>query len=320
MIKVKKKHILSFAVSLLLLIVLFSRANFSEIFSILARANLSLVALGAFCAFTVLGLRLVRWKFFLDSYKLRIKKMDLVSTYLASQFLANLTPARIGEASRAYFLKRRYKTSFFYMIPAVLIERFIDTAVLLLISLVFFAFFSFFVSTGLKLMLFIVSFLLLALLIIILNKKLAGWSSKQFFRLFSFIALVKKVRPELEKKMENFYKGLVTLKSMKTFQIFVLTCLCYVFEGAILYLAALSLSGPYLPYTFAVGFMALAWIGGALSTLPGGIGSMDTILFALLLLIGFAAPLALSITILYRFISFVLAVSFCSIFFFRETR
>jgi len=316
----KKRHIISFAISLILLLVLFSRVNFSEVFSILARANSLYIALGALCSFTVLGLRLVRWQIFLDAYKLKINRFDSASSYLASQFLANLTPARIGEASRAYFLKRRYKTSFFYMIPAVLIERFIDTAVLLLISLVFFAFFSFFVSTELKLMLLMVSFLLLALLIIILNKRLAGWSSKQFFRLFSFISLVKKVRPELEKKMENFYKGLVTLKSMKTFQIFVLTCLCYVFEGAILYLAALSLSGPYLPYTFAVGFMALAWIGGALSTLPGGIGSMETILFALLLLIGFAAPLALSITILYRFVSFVLAVSFCSIFFFREAR
>ena len=316
----KKRHIISFAISLVLLLVLFSRVDFSEVSSILSRANPFYISLGAICAFTVLSLRLTRWQVFLDAYKLKIKKFDSASSYLASQFLANLTPARIGEASRAYFLKRRYKTSFFYIIPAVLIERFIDTAVLLLVSLVFFAFFSFFVSTALQLMLLIVSFLLLVFLVVLMDKSLAAWSSKQFFRLFSFIRVVRKVKPDLEKKMENFYKGLSALKSMKSFQIFVLTCLCYVFEGAILYLAALSLSGPYLPYTFAVGFMALAWIGGALSTLPGGIGSMEAILFTLLLLIGFAAPLALSITILYRFVSFVLAVSFCSIFFFRETR
>jgi hypothetical protein len=317
----KKRNVISFAISLILLLVLFSRVDLSQISRILAGANPLYLVGGAICALTVLGLRLARWQVFLEAYKLKnIKRIDIVSSYLASQFLANLTPARVGEVSRAYFMKRRHKTSFFYIVPAVLIERFIDTAVLLLTALVFFAFFSFFVSTTLQLMLLIVSFILLAFLVVILNKRLATWSFKQFFAVFSFIPLVKKVRPELQKKMENFYKGLVALKSMKTFQIFILTCMCYVFEGAILYLTALSLPGPYLPYTFAVGFMALAWIGGALSTLPGGIGSMEAVLFALLMLIGFAAPLALSIAILYRFVSFVLAVSFCSIFFFREAR
>jgi len=316
----KKRHVLSFTISLILLLILFSRVDFSEVSSILSRANPLYISLGAICAFAVLGLRLVRWQVFLDAYKLKINKFDSVSSYLASQFLANLTPVRIGEASRAYFLKRRYKTSFFYIIPAVLIERFIDAVVLLSISLAFFAFFSFFVSTALQLMLLITSLMLLAFLVVLIKKSLATWFSKQFFRIFGFIQSVKKVKPGLEKKMDNFYKGLSALKSMKTFQVFTMTGLCYAFEGAILYLVAISLSGPYLPYTFAVGFMALAWIGGTLSTLPGGIGSMEAILFTLLLLIGFTAPLALSITILYRFVSFVLAVSFCSIFFFRETR
>jgi uncharacterized protein (TIRG00374 family) len=320
--KLKKRQIVSFIISLLLLLILFSRADFFQTFSTISKANVFLVLLGIVCSFTILASRLVRWQIFMDIYKLKISRFNLISTYLASQFVANLTPARVGEVTRLYFMKKKCKTSFFYLFPAVLVERFIDIVMLLIIALAFFTLYSFFVSIALQFALLFTSCALVAFLFVILRKNLALWLSNYMLGLFKFIPAVKKLKPQITDKMNKFYNGFSKMKTARIvhfLEIFLLTALCYALEGAILYLVALSLSG-HLPYSFAVGFIALAVLGGAISTLPGGLGSFEAILFALLVFNGFAEPLALSITVLYRFISFAIIVLFCSIFFFRETR
>jgi uncharacterized protein (TIRG00374 family) len=320
--KLKKRQIVSFIISLVLLIVLFSRADFFQIMANISKANVLFILLGIVCSFTILASRLVRWRIFMNIYKLKISRFNLISTYLASQFVANLTPVRVGEVARLYFMKKKCKTSFFYLLPAILVERFIDVVVLLIIALAFFTLYSFFVSTALQFALLLTSCVLIAFLFVILRKTLAMRLSNYLLGLFKFIPAVKKLKPQITDKMNKFYNGFSKMKTARMvhfLEIFLLTVLCYALEGAILYLATVSLSA-HLPYSFAVGFIALAVLGGAISTLPGGLGSFEAILFALLVFNGFAEPLALSIAVLYRFISFAMIVLFCSIFFFRETR
>lgn len=318
--RIRKRHVISFAISIILLVLLFYKANFSEVISAISKANVTYILFAIICAFTVLGLRLLRWQILLSSYKLKMRRFDVVSSYLASQFLANLTPARVGDVSRPYFLKKRYRTSFFRILPAVVVERFIDAVVLLIISLAFFAFFSFRVSQTFQAMLLLFSLLLLMILIVILKENFALRISNHLLKIFGFVKFVNKLKPEIKRKVGNFYRGLSTIHLTKSFQVLIITFFCYVFEGAILYFAALALLGSPISFPFAVGFVSLAIIGGAISTLPGGLGSLEAILFALLMLIGFSDSIAFSITILYRFVSFVIIVSFCSLFFFREAR
>ena len=94
------KYVLSFGVSALLFVILFTQVDLDKVISIIEGASLPLVLICV--ALTVLNMlfKVVRWKFFLDVYTLKVKKIDVVSTYLASLFLGNIVPARIGEISR----------------------------------------------------------------------------------------------------------------------------------------------------------------------------------------------------------------------------
>jgi len=315
-----KRDITLFGASLALVLLLFYNANVSDVISILSRANMLFVLAATGFSFTVVGLRLIRWQVFLDAYKLKMGKFDGVSSYLASLFLANLTPGRFGDVSRSYFIKKRSRAPFFYVLPAVIVERFIDAAVLLFIAVLFSLAFSLYVPTLLRAMLILTGLILSFVLVVLSKKEFAVKSSTHLLRMFSFIRTVKELRPKVNKLITNFYMGMAKLKSMKSFQIVFLTFLCFAFEGGILYFSVLALSSSGLSYIFAIGIVSLAILGGILSTLPGGIGSMEAIIFALLVVAGFESSIALSIALLYRFASYAVIVPFCSIFFFRETR
>ena len=145
------------------------------------------------------------------------------------------------------------------------------------------------------------------------------WGRRRPFLLFGFIPFVKRVGPKVKKMLDNFYKGVGELRSARFVEIIILTLITWLGEATILYLAAVSL-GVQINFVYCVGFYALATLGGVLSSLPGGLGSFEAVVFALLVFIGYPEPISLSIALLYRFLSFGIGISFSAIFFFREIK
>jgi len=316
-----KRNILPFLISIAILVLLVYNTDMNQVFQIIQNADLLFLLAALLMTFSVMLSRIARWRLFLNAYKFKIKNIDVASSFLASQLLANFTPARLGEASRPYFLKRRYKISFFNLLPSVIVERFLDLIALLILSLLFFIFYSSFVSTILQIVLILTFFLLVLLILVILNKTIALKLMNSFFRILSFVKFVKKLKPKVNDMALNFFKGISSLKFARFGQITLITFLSWIFESAILYFTVLALVSNYqFNFMFAVGFICLSMLGGVISALPGGIGSVEAIIYAFFLLIGFSAPLSLSIVISYRFISFFISNIFFYAFFLREAR
>jgi len=319
--KVKMRNLIPFLVSLAILAVLVYNTNIGQVAAIIASADMSYILLGIIATVSIMLLRAVRWKMFLDAYRLKIKFIDIASSFLASQFLANFTPGRVGEASRPYFLKKRYKVSFFHLLPPVIVERFLDLIVLLILSAIFFIAYSSFASNVLKVVLVLTAVILIVLILVILKKAVAMKLMGLFFKTFSFIKAVRKLKPKINKIASNFFKGVGTLKFARLGPITAITFLTWILESAILYFSVLALvPGANISFIYAIGFLCLAMLGGVVSSLPGGIGSVEAILFAFFLLMHLSAPLSLSIVILYRFVSFFISTIFFTIFFIREAR
>ena len=319
--RIRKRDILPFLISFGILGVLLYNTDLQQVVETIQGADLVLLLAALVMTFSVMVSRVVRWKLFLDAYKLKIKPIDIASSFLASQFLANFTPARVGEASRPYFLKKRYKVSFFNLLPPVIVERFLDLITLLILSVLFLLFYSRFVSGILQAVLLLTFALLIALILVVLKKSVALKFVNLFFRLFSFIRAIRKMKPKISKMVSNFFLGVQTMKFARLGPIGFITLLSWIFESAILYFVVLALTGTYdFNFMYAVGFLCLAMLGGVVSSLPGGIGSVEAILFAFFLLIHFSAPLGLSVVLLYRFISFVISTGFFTIFFAREMK
>jgi hypothetical protein len=309
------KYVLSFGVSALLFVILFTQVDLDKVISIIEGASLPLVLICV--ALTVLNMlfKVVRWKFFLDVYTLKVKKIDVVSTYLASLFLGNIVPARIGEISRPYFLKKRYKTSFFHLLPVILVERFLDMTALLIVAMLFLLFFSFFVSELLKIAM-ILTFLIMFLALAIMLKK--PWMKKLTSSVFHLLSMKKHLR-KIDGMIDKFYAGLAKMRSVNFAPILLMTLASMLCEVFILYFAALSL-GLSLDLAVAFGFLSLSLLGGTISSLPGGLGSAEAILFTLFVLLGVNASMALSAALLTRFLSYFMAVLFSFPFFIREVK
>jgi uncharacterized protein (TIRG00374 family) len=141
-----------------------------------------------------------------------------------------------------------------------------------------------------------------------LVKKILGFGS----------ALLRKKLP-VEKKLKSFYEGFGKTKHANLPVIVFLTVVEWLLDICILWIAAFSL-GINLPFIFCMGVYAISTLGGVVSSLPGGLGSLEIILFGFFLTYGISEPLSLSIALLYRFISLGGGLVFCSIFLFREVK
>src|SRR3989344_2926403 len=205
---VKKKHVLYFLASFAILALVLYQADLGKVAGVLSKARLELVFLGFVLTVANLFCKVVRWKTFTDAHKIKISWLDNASTYLASLFIANVTPARVGEATRPLLMKKRVKAaSFFGLLPAIIIERFMDM-LFLLITLAFFLFaVSFTLDDAFRYALVLIGFVMLFVLFILLNKSLAKTVVNAVFRVFSFLEIARKARPKINELMERFYTG-----------------------------------------------------------------------------------------------------------------
>lgn len=309
----KKRYVISFLISLAILVYLAYQVDISRVGEIISGADMFFVSLAFVGLIASLSLKIVRWGFFLNLYKKKVKPKDVASSLLASLFIANVTPARVGEVSRPYFLKKKYKTSFFEILPSIIIERFLDLIILLIYSVLFLLFFSIYASETMKFVLILISFVVVFGLLLLTRKKWIKFFVKKVFGLLS----LRKYKTKIDQMIDRFYKGFLKLKSMKLFYVVLITSLIWLSESTIFFLSlnALSIS---IPFIFCVGFISIAVLGGTLSSLPGGLGSTEAILFIFLVSVPIAEAAAFSAIILYRFISLGLGLLISSPFFFKE--
>jgi uncharacterized protein (TIRG00374 family) len=297
------------------------RADLGAVAAVLGSANPLLLPLGVALLAAEMGLKILRWRLFLKAYGMRVRSMDIVSSYLAGSFLANVTPGHVGEAVRPYFLKKRYKgTSFFRLLPIIIVERFLDVVTMLAFAAMFLLFFSFYVSNAMKVVMLAVFLLLIAAVFIITCKPLACRVANGCFSLFSPIRAVRRAKPRINRILGNFYTGIASMHPAVLTKALGLTVVAWLLDGLILFSVASLLAPGTLTFLHCLGFLSFAMLGGMVSSLPGGLGSFEAIMFAFFLLLGFAEPLALSITLLYRFIAYGLGVTASGLFFIREMR
>jgi len=315
--KLQKRYLVSFGVSVLILLFLLTSVDIQQVVSILENANMPYVIFGMFLTLMSISCKVIRWKFFLDAYKLKIKWSDVWSIFLAAHFLANTTPARVGEASRPYFLKRRYKTSYFHLLPTIILERVLDVLILLVYSLVFLLFFYLFASFFIQMALLVITLILLFVILVFFKRSIANYALSIFFRMFGFIRFISKLKPRAKRFIYNFYEGVTKVKSASFVKIIFFTALPWLIESFTFFIAALSL-GVNLPMIYCVGFISLAVLGGTLSSLPGGLGSTELILFGFLVFTGLSQPMSLSITLLYRLMTFWTGALLSAFFFLKE--
>jgi len=313
----KKRDGVLIGVGIIVILALMWWAGIEETIELIIRADLRFLLLALLMQVFATLAWIFRWRIFLKRAEVVVRTRDILIATLVGVFANNLTPgARAGgEPARMYVITKRSDSTYGQVFATIMADRILDVIPILLFTLVAF---KYALSLKIKLLLSVLSLSTAVLLMIVFISLLISLNENLAFKLLSKITnLGKRIFPErfagIESKIEERLR-----KSILEFrETFLELSKDPVVMGKTLFYS-LALWGFMLLRTYfvfeSVGYhleiykilmVQMAGIAlGMISILPGGVGVTEAVNSALYLSLRISKSLAVSATVLDRFISF----------------
>lgn len=290
---------LSFFVGLFILALILYFSGITEVVHIILSSNLNFIFLAILCFSFSVFLKSLRWLYFLKSVKINVPYSHAFYSFNSAMFFGNLVPMKALEVLRGYFLKLKFGTSFSKTIPVVLTERALDVFVYILFSITTIQTISKLIPTHVTMLAFIgmLFFLTISILtLFILNNKKLMFT---LVKITTKLPIIKKFSKNLKITIKNFSIGFNLLKSSKLLaRILLFTFLIWILECLIFFFSAKAVGINLSLTLFALPLISI--LLGSLTLVPGGLGSIETILILFLSFLGFSLPQAASAVLIYR--------------------
>jgi uncharacterized protein (TIRG00374 family) len=256
-----------------------------------------LVLLAALCSLLNYALRIVRWQRYLARLGCSLPLGFTSLTYIAG-FAFTVSPGKIGEMARARYYSQ-YGVSLPNVAGAFFVERLLDLIAMIVLAALI-------VTAAPRYQIAMWSAGAIAVVVLVLLASLP----------WSVIASRLETATHLSRPFTRFAAGAAkalgaarSLLSPGSLLFgFVLGLVAWGLEGLGLYALGSMFPAAHLLAPLGVGIYAVAVLVGALSFLPGGLGSTEAVMTALLVTQGFAVGDALLVTILCRIVTLWLAV------------
>lgn len=183
----------------------------------------------------------------------------------------NFLPFRLGEVGRAFLLSRKTGLGFMEVFPTIVIERAIDlmfSAGILIISVSFVLQ----VSIASRIGYLVGGVMLVGLIVLFILVKQRNKSEEVFQKLSLRWPKLQKTGGRL---LASFFEGLTVLTDMRLFALFLfwMTLTWLIAIGQ--YFILLRAFFPSADLTWALFILGASAFGGAIPSLPGGIGTLD---------------------------------------------
>jgi len=125
--------ILIFVVTSALVFYIFNQLGFNAIFNAFKQANIFLLFPAFLLLLVSFSLRTGRWNLLISSFRLS-PSIKLFPILCSGIFINTIIPLRVGEFVRSYWLAQSKQTSFSKALTSVIIERFVDSVALVVIT------------------------------------------------------------------------------------------------------------------------------------------------------------------------------------------
>lgn len=241
------------------------------------------------------GFRFIRWEIYLSRLNSRIPMRQSVVYYLGG-FAFTTTPGKAGEAVRSLYLKG-HGVAYVHSLAAFFAERFVDLIAMVLLALVAALTFPEFQWPVLVITVFVI-----VLLPLLHAKYVHALLERQLNRLPS-----EKLRAIGLRMLDMLRSASMLLRSGPLYAGIALALLAWGAEGVAFYLILQALDVD-TSLGLAVGIYSVSVLVGALSFIPGGLGSTEAIMVLLLKLAGADTPTAVAATLICRLATLWFAV------------
>jgi uncharacterized protein (TIRG00374 family) len=286
-------------IGLLILGYVIIRSGIIENYQILFTVNLPLLILALCLSLGTVAFRIYRWKLLSARYNTDISWHDASLVSIASLFYANITPGKIGDLYKAYYMQKRYALNFFDGVSMIFYERFFELMILFLAASAI----VFIELKGITVIILEVTAVILILLFFF------------YYKVDYFLGLIQKYSlkiPVLKKISADFTIRKLAFRDI--IPVFITTVFSLGLEFVRLWVVALAFGYTLNPILLTV-FFCLSIIAGLASQIPLGVGVMEASLGYFLILLGVVSTDSMAIVLTDRLISmyFVLILGFiCS--------
>lgn len=298
-------------VSIILFIIY--KVGITDVIDVLSQADLFILATALLCQLGALLLWAIRWKILLRSFQPVTLKNSVVGIIIGV-FFNNITPIAKagGEPFRAYYLGEKEGITFEDAFATVAIDRVVESFSFLFIIVITLAYFIVLLRISGEMILILLMALLLnvILLSLVLYFSFSLKAAKKL--MFSLLRVaarfsnrLEKYESQIEETVEQYHSAIKTLSSQEGTLVTSLAI-----SGGFWFLVILRNYLVVLALGYEVDFMVIAVVqmvgtlAGIFPILPGGLGSTDSIMIFLYYSFNFPAEVAVTASLVDRFISF----------------
>jgi uncharacterized protein (TIRG00374 family) len=285
-----------FCAGLLILGYFVAKSGIIENYRILLSVNVPLYLLAVLCTLTVIFFRIYRWRYLCSQYGTAISWQEASIVSISSLFYANITPGKIGDVYKAYFMQKGHGMCLADGVSMIFYERFFELAILFLAACAI----AFIRLSGITVLLLEGIAILLVLLIVfytrmdLLLRAATGLSGRiPALRRISFDGEMRKIP----------FSGMIGVVGITIFSLG--------FDFLQIWVVALAFGYLLNPIVLTI-FLSLSLLAGLVSQIPLGVGVTEGSLSYLLGGMGVAPADALAIVLSSRLISmyFVMVLGF----------
>ena len=291
-----------FFIGIFIFIYVLWNINIIVFIEIIRNINISLFIISFFIIFPSIFLKTLKWKVFINAFGIRCNTSYLLKIWLKGFSISMVTPARLGDISRAYFLRKRVKIG--KGLTSVILDRIIDVFLLFLFAIIgVFSLFLIYFKFLEILYVFILFFILFLISIFVISKKsILILLLKPIFKKF----VPERYKSNISVSFDEFYKGLKDIKDSKRSIIISLIIGIIIWFLSVFqyYLLALSIN-INLSYIFLFSIMAIVALLDALPISFSGIGTRDMALIILFSIISISKEYAVSYSLLILLFSYI---------------
>ena len=292
--------------------------DLSRVFQSFADLNAYFLLMALALQVPIITLKALKWKILIRSYSVDFPMVRAVTSWLVGFSIGIMTPGRMGDLARAYYLKGRLPLG--KSLTTVIADRIIDVLVLISFSALGVIIFVSLYATGMGYGLFLplLSLLFIGLvtgIYVMTRKGIMMRVLRPFYRRF----IPERYGKEVSKVFHDFYGGLGDMKKRGGLVI-ASVCICavtWVLGFVQVYVLSLSMDID-LSLVFIVSIIPIITLLDALPISFSGIGTRDAAMIFFFGFISLTSESAVSFSLLILLFNYIISAAFGLLFWLRD--
>jgi len=285
-------------IGILILALILYKINISDVIELLLKTNLNYLVPVVFFTLPGFLIKSWRWRYLLKMQGIEYDLKNAFLAYLSSGYIGIITPGKVGEFVKVFYLKEDEKIDTGKAFSSVFADKFLDLGVLLLFGSI--GIFYFPIGQYAAFLIFIPLIFAFMLLITLTNEQMTA----KLVYFITYWPFLKKYEMQIERQFKHFFDATAEFKSIKLLVPVIASFIAYSIFFYQCHLMIISL-GIHISSFNLIFCISIANLISLIPISISGIGTRDATLIILFSYLELSKEAAVSFSILFVFLLYL---------------